>query len=71
MFHFIINFSVITFICYAAAYPAKVILSGGIRTRRAPARRRPRLVVLPRKKAARKELRAAGAADMSMSRSAA
>lgn len=70
MLHFIINFCLITFICYAMAYPVKAILfSGGKKQRtavhasashkpRAMPKRRAKLVLLP-KKAARKHLRAA------------
>ena len=58
MFHYLINFSVVTFICYAAAYPAGAIL----RRRRCVRPRRKRgaaLRVIYGKQTARRSLHAA------------
>ena len=40
MMGFLINFCLITFICYAMAYPVRVILFGGKRKQRRVRRRR-------------------------------
>ena len=40
MMNFLINFCLITFICYAVAYPVRVILFGGRRIQQRTVRRR-------------------------------
>ena len=40
MMNFLINFCLITFICYAVAYPVRVILFGGRRKQQRTVRRR-------------------------------
>lgn len=53
--HLLINFCLITFICYAVAYPVRVILFGGRRKQQRTVRRRRAVrqptVVKPKRKA--------------------
>lgn len=67
MFNFLINFCIITFLCYAVAGPVKAILfpqkrrarHAAVRTARPQPRKQQKPVLVKRKKAARKKLRAA------------